>query len=958
MQAEEYNRRGKEMVDYITRYLTTIRERKVTPGPEVKPGYMRELLPDSAPTDPEDWDCIFGDIEKVIMPGVVHWQSPYMHAYYPALTSWPSMLGDMLADAINNIGFTWASSPACTELEMNVMDWLCKALGLPTFFLHHHPESTGGGILQSTVSESSLVALLAARKARIQQLKRTDPADRDLDDSVVNSRLVAYASDQAHSSVEKAGLISLVKIRFLPPDDHFSLRGDTLKQAIQEDRRRGLVPVMLCATLGTTGVCAFDDLSELGPVCAEEGLWLHVDAAYAGSAFLCPELRGPLGGIEYADSFTFNPSKWMMVHFDCTAFWVKDKVKLQQTFSVDPVYLRHENSDQATDFMGVEMAKLLESLVRCDPNFDMPADRHLGLVVFCLKEGNALTQELLRRLTRSRTMYLVPADIDGKRIIRFTVTSQLTTSEDIIRDWDIIRKMAADLLAEAAEKQAVSKMEEQQSPVRKTVEKLSETNSDSGNHTTTAAEGLAASLMTRKPKEIEKAISDTEDEPLKTPKELETGQTQTSPNTGSKELEVGPTQTSPKTGSKELEADPTQASPETGSKELEADPTQTSPKTGPRELGTSLAQTSPKTGPRELGTSLAQTSPKTGPRELGTSLAQTSPKTGPRELGTSLAQTSPKTGPRELGTSLAQTSPKTGPRELGTSLAQTSPKTGPRELGTSLAQTSPKTGPRELGTSLAQTSPKTGPRELGTSLAQTSPKTGPRELGTSLAQTSPKTGPRELGTSLAQTSQDPEKGARDGPEEVPCTAAFRVQRVQPQLRLDSDKTGFRPQPPFWMDKEKSGSENRPRRTVRSLSCSSEPLPGPIGPLFGHNTDPLSKPLSSSVTDSQPGHKDPDLIHPLNDTQLRRLSSSPSPSGLFQIPEWPSPTNSNQLGKRVLRKLTKFYSLPSFCHLWVQCGHYQVCCPVRGLQIAPKLRSPQNPGPPLGVGDSAVGLVPL
>uniref|UniRef100_A0AAZ3SIS7 Histidine decarboxylase n=1 Tax=Oncorhynchus tshawytscha TaxID=74940 RepID=A0AAZ3SIS7_ONCTS len=786
---------GKEMVDYITRYLTTIRERKVTPGPEVKPGYMRELLPDSAPTDPEDWDCIFRDIEKVIMPGVVHWQSPYMHAYYPALTSWPSMLGDMLADAINNIGFTWASSPACTELEMNVMDWLCKALGLPTFFLHHHPDSTGGGILQSTVSESSLVALLASRKHRIQQLKRTDPADRDLDDSVVNSRLVAYASDQAHSSVEKAGLISLVKIRFLPPDDHFSLRGDTLKQAIQEDRRRGLVPVMLCATLGTTGVCAFDDLSELGPVCAEEGLWLHVDAAYAGSAFLCPELRGPLGGIEYADSFAFNPSKWMMVHFDCTAFWVKDKCKLQQTFSVDPVYLRHENSDQATDFMHwqIPLSRRFRSLklwfvMRCFGLKNLQGHiRHVCNLSVCLSVCvsvclSVCVCELLRRLTRSRTMYLVPADIDGKRIIRFTVTSQLTTSEDIIRDWDIIRKMAADLLAEEAEKQAVSKMEEHQSSVRKTVEKLSETNSDLGNHTTTAAEGLAASLMTRKPKEIEKAISDTKDEPLKTPKELETSQTQTSPKTGSKEPEVGPTQTSPKTGSKELEADPT--------------------------------------------------------------------------------------------------------------------------------------------------------------------------------QTSPKTGPRELGTSLAQTSQDPETGARDGPEEIPCTAAFRVQRVQPQLRLDSDKTGFRPQPPFWMDKEKSGSENRPRRTVRSLSCSSEPLPGPIGPLFGHNTDPLSKPLSSSVTDSQPGHKDPDLIHPLNDTQVRRLSSSPSPSGLFQIPEWPSPTNSNQLGKRVLRKLTKFYSFPSFCHLWVQCGRYQVCCPVRGLQIAPKLRSPQNPGPPLGVGDSAVGLVPL
>ncbi|XP_042274544.1 histidine decarboxylase [Thunnus maccoyii] len=477
MQAEEYNRRGKELVDYITQYLSSIRERRVIP--DVKPGYMRELLPDTAPAEPEDWESIFNDIEKVIMPGVVHWQSPHMHAYYPSLTSWPSMLGDMLADAINCVGFTWASSPACTELEMNVMDWLCKALGLPSFFLHHHSDSRGGGILQSTVSESTLVALLAARKDKILQLRAE--LDQDVDDSVLNSRLVAYASDQAHSSVEKAGLISLVKIRFLPTDEQLSLRGDTLKQAIQEDRMMGLVPFMLCASLGTTGVCAFDKLSELGPVCAEEGLWLHVDAAYAGSAYFCPELRWSLEGIDFAQSFVFNPSKWMMVHFDCTAFWVKDKYKLQQTFSVDPVYLRHENSQAATDFMhwqiplsrrfrslklwfvmrsfglknlqahirhGIEMAKLLESQIRSDPNFEVPAERHLGLVVFCLKAGNALTDELLRRLTRSGTMYLIPADIHTKRIIRFTVTSQYTTADDILRDWRIVSKMASNLVAE------------------------------------------------------------------------------------------------------------------------------------------------------------------------------------------------------------------------------------------------------------------------------------------------------------------------------------------------------------------------------------------------------------------------------------------------------------------------------------------------------------------------------
>nr|XP_046248207.1 histidine decarboxylase [Scatophagus argus] len=477
MQAEEYNRRGKELVDYITQYLGSIRERRVIP--DVKPGYMKELLPDTAPTEPEDWESIFNDIERVIMPGVVHWQSPHMHAYYPCLTSWPSMLGDMLADAINCVGFTWASSPACTELEIHVLDWLCKALGLPTFFLHHHPDSRGGGMLQSTVSESTLVALLAARKDKIMQLRAE--LDQDVDDSVLNSRLVAYASDQAHSSVEKAGLISLVKIRFLPTDEQLSLREDTLKQAIQEDRARGLVPFMLCATLGSTGVCAFDKLSELGPVCAEEGVWLHVDAAYAGAAYVCPELRWSLKGIEFAHSFVFNPAKWMMVHFDCTAFWVKDKYMLQQTFTVDPVYLRHENSQAATDYMhwqiplsrrfrslklwfvmrsfglknlqahirhGIEMAKLLESHIRGDPNFEVPVERHLGLVVFCLKGGNALTQELLRRLTRSGVIYLIPAEIHNKRIIRFTVTSQFTTADDILKDWSFISKTASALLAE------------------------------------------------------------------------------------------------------------------------------------------------------------------------------------------------------------------------------------------------------------------------------------------------------------------------------------------------------------------------------------------------------------------------------------------------------------------------------------------------------------------------------
>ncbi|NXN47485.1 DCHS decarboxylase, partial [Rhinoptilus africanus] len=476
MEPEEYRRRGKEMVDYICQYLSNVRERRVTP--DVQPGYMRAQLPDSAPVDPDSWDDIFGDIEKIIMPGVVHWQSPHMHAYFPALTSWPSLLGDMLADAINCLGFTWASSPACTELEMNVMDWLAKMLGLPDKFLHHHPDSVGGGVLQSTVSESTLVALLAARKNKILEMQLSEP---DTDESSLNSRLIAYASDQAHSSVEKAGLISLVKMKFLPVDENFSLRGETLKKAIAEDRSKGLVPVFVCATLGTTGVCAFDNLSELGPICEAEGLWLHIDAAYAGTAFVCPEFRLFLDGIEYADSFTFNPSKWMMVHFDCTGFWVKDKYKLHQTFSVNPVYLRHPNSGAAVDFMhwqiplsrrfrslklwfvirsfgvkklqahvrhGTETAKFFESLVKSDPLFEIPAKRHLGLVVFRLKGPNWLTEKLLKELSSSGRLFLIPATIHDKFIIRFTVTSQFTTREDILQDWNIIQHTAAQIVSQ------------------------------------------------------------------------------------------------------------------------------------------------------------------------------------------------------------------------------------------------------------------------------------------------------------------------------------------------------------------------------------------------------------------------------------------------------------------------------------------------------------------------------
>ncbi|KZC08499.1 Histidine decarboxylase [Dufourea novaeangliae] len=466
------------MVDYIADYLENIRSRRVYPA--VSPGYLRNVLPSSAPVDGEPWENIFADIEKCIMPGVTHWQSPHMHAYFPALNSPASLLADMLADAINCLGFTWASSPACTELETIVMNWLGKMIGLPEEFLHRPGGSGGGGVIQTTASEATLVCLLAARTRAIRDVQQNEP---DRLPAEINSRLVGYCSDQAHSSVEKAGLIGLVRMRYIESDDELSMRGEGLLEAIIRDRADGLLPFFVCATLGTTGACAFDNLKEVGQVCVENGLWLHVDAAYAGSAFVCPEFRGWLQGIEYADSIAFNPSKWLMVHFDCTAMWVKSSQALHRTFNVDPLYLKHENSGLAIDYMhwqiplskrfralklwfvirnygitglqkhireGVRLAQKFEALVLADARFEIPAARHLGLVVFRLRGENNLTERLLKKMNTRGRVHCVPAALHGKYVIRFTVTSTNTTNEDILRDWAEIRNTANEILGDTS----------------------------------------------------------------------------------------------------------------------------------------------------------------------------------------------------------------------------------------------------------------------------------------------------------------------------------------------------------------------------------------------------------------------------------------------------------------------------------------------------------------------------
>nr|ALG64483.1 dopa decarboxylase [Meretrix meretrix] len=466
MDAREFRKFGREMVDYIADYLENIRERPVVH--RVKPGYLKTLIPDEAPQKPEDFSEVMKDIERVIMPGITHWHSPYFHGYYAAGNSFPSILGDMLSDTIGCIGFSWAASPACTELEMITTDWLGKMIGLPEQFLHCG-KGKGGGVIQTTASETVFLCLLATRTKMVTKLKAENP---DLDEMTIISKLVGYTSDQANSSVHRSGLLGAVTMVKLPSDENFSLQGKTLRQRIEKDRSEGKIPFFVCASLGTTGSCAFDNLEEIGPICQENDIWLHIDAAYAGSGFVCPEFRHYMKGIEYVQTFTINPHKWMLIAFDLSVLWIQDSSLLVDAFNVDPIYLRHENEGNVPDYRhwqiplgrrfralklwfmlrsyGVEgvqkyirhhcqLAHEFEKLVVDDGRFEIVTEVVMALVCFRLKGDNILSEKLLEEIVADGRLYLIPAIARDIYFLRLAVCAERTTSEDIRYSFAVIK---------------------------------------------------------------------------------------------------------------------------------------------------------------------------------------------------------------------------------------------------------------------------------------------------------------------------------------------------------------------------------------------------------------------------------------------------------------------------------------------------------------------------------------
>merc|ERR1712035_184181 len=456
-------------------YMETVGERRVTP--DVKPGYLRPLLPEAAPQDPEPWENVMQDIEDKIMAGMTHWQHPRFHAYFSSGNSYPSILGDMLSDAIGCIGFSWAAGPSCTELETIVLDWMGKMLGLPESFLSSSDCSLGGGVIQSSASECILDALLAARANSVKNLREV--YGPDVEDTTILSKLVAYCSKEAHSCVEKASMIGFVKIRILEPDANNQLTGDILKKAMEEDMNNGLHPFFVTAVLGSTGLCSFDRVDEIGPLFREVGAWLHVDGSYAGNSFICPEMRYLMAGIEHADSFNINPNKWMLVSFDCSCMWVKDKEKFTQGMIVDPLYLQHSNSDNAIDYRhwgvplsrrfralklwftirsyGVSglqayirnhcrLAKMFEAKVLKDSRFQVVNDVKVGLVCFKLRGSNALNRKLLDTINDSGRLHMVPTNMKGENVIRFALCAEKACGDDVDSAWSIIQEHADELV--------------------------------------------------------------------------------------------------------------------------------------------------------------------------------------------------------------------------------------------------------------------------------------------------------------------------------------------------------------------------------------------------------------------------------------------------------------------------------------------------------------------------------
>jgi aromatic-L-amino-acid decarboxylase len=467
MTPEEFRLHGHRLVDWMADYLRDVGDRRVVP--EVKPGDVRRSLPAAPPDQAEAFERIFADFERLIMPGMTHWNHPGWFAYFAANNSPPSILAEMLTATLAAQCMSWQTSPAATELEQVTMAWLTRMLDLPEGFT---------GVIQDTASTATLVALLSARE------RATGFAGERLG-AQTPQRLRVYASAEAHSSVPKGVKLAgfgADALRSIGVDEHYALRTDLLAEAMARDSAAGLVPACVVATVGTTSSTAIDPLPAIAEQCRRHGAWLHVDAAWAGSAAILPELRWILNGVEHADSLVFNPHKWLLVNFDCSAYFVRDVATLLRTFTITPEFLRTAHDPDVANFRdwGIQLGRRFRALklwfvirsygveglramlrrhvalagelaewIEAASDFELMAPAPLGLVCFRYRPAHVapddpgldqLNRELLARVNASGRVFLTHTTLGGRYVIRVGIGQRCTDREQVEELWTLVRR--------------------------------------------------------------------------------------------------------------------------------------------------------------------------------------------------------------------------------------------------------------------------------------------------------------------------------------------------------------------------------------------------------------------------------------------------------------------------------------------------------------------------------------
>ena len=470
MSPEEFRKYGHELVEWMAGYMENVENYPVKSS--VIPGEIFGKIPDKPPMHPEPFSSLMRDVEEIIMPGITHWQNPNFFAYFPANTSPPSILAEMIIASLGTQCMIWETSPAAAELEEKMMIWLRNMIGLPDLF---------EGVIQDSASTATLTAILTAREKVTGFLIN--------DDGAAGAGVCrVYCSEQTHSSVEKAvkicgiGRKNLVKI---PVRQDYSLDPEKLRKAIKLDRKRGYLPCCVVATIGTTGTTAIDPLRAIGEICSENGIWLHVDAAMGGSALILPEFQWMLDGREFIDSLVFNPHKWLFTNFDCSAYFVRDALSLIKTFEILPEYLKTRTRGKVNDYRdwgvplgrrfralklwsvirtyGVEelrnklryhikIAARLSEMISGESDFEILAPVTICVVCFRYrppgideKQINALNEKLNHQLNDSGKIYLSHTVLDGKYALRMVTAQTNVTLSHVKKAWTLIKETALSL---------------------------------------------------------------------------------------------------------------------------------------------------------------------------------------------------------------------------------------------------------------------------------------------------------------------------------------------------------------------------------------------------------------------------------------------------------------------------------------------------------------------------------